>query len=200
MDPIISMEQILSISLGLGLAAACGFRIFVPFLAMSVAAKAGHMDLSPSFEWISSDAALLALTVATGLEIGAYFVPWLDNLLDSISTPTAVVAGVVATAAAVQDTSPLVTWTLAVIGGGGLAGLVQGITTLTRGASSMVTGGLGNPLIAAGEAGGAITVSGAALLVPVATLAVLALALLFLTGRILRRSFSPAPAGGHDRS
>jgi hypothetical protein len=192
----ITMEHVLSACLGLGLAAACGFRIFVPFLAMSIAARAGHMELSQSFEWIGSSPALIVFSIATGLEIGAYFVPWLDNFLDSISTPTAVVAGVIATAAAVQDTSPLVTWTLAVIGGGGLAGIIQTATTLTRGASSMLTGGLGNPLVSAGEATGAVTVTAASFFVPVLTVVVVLLVVLFLTGRTLRRGFSSQPSPG----
>lgn len=181
------MEVLLSICLGLGLAAACGFRVFVPFLIMSVAAKAGHMELSPSFEWISADASLAVFAIATGLEITAYFVPWLDNLLDSMAAPTAVVAGVLVTAASIQDTSPLVTWSLAVVGGGGLAAAVQGVTTVIRGASSLMTAGVGNPLIAAGEAGGALTLSGLAVLLPAVAFILVMTVAIFAIARLGRR-------------
>ena len=160
------METVLSVCLGIGLAAACGFRIFIPFLIMSVASRAGHLDLAGSFEWIASDAALAAFGVAAVLEIGAYFIPWLDNLLDSIATPTAIVAGILAAAATIEGTSPLVAWTLAVIGGGGISGLIQTSTTLLRGASSLMTAGLGNPVISTAEAGGAFTLAALAVTIP----------------------------------
>ena len=128
------MAILLSVCLGLGLSAACGFRIFVPFLVMSVASRADHLDLSARFDWISSDAALITFGVAAVVEIAAYYVPWVDNILDAAATPVAVIAGVVATAATVQDMSPLMTWTLAVIGGGGVAGVIQtGTALLARG-------------------------------------------------------------------
>lgn len=178
------MAILLSICLGLGLSAACGFRIFVPFLVMSVAARAGHLDLSGRFEWISSDAALIAFGVAAVVEIAAYYVPWVDNVLDTASTPVAVVAGVVATAATVQDMSPLLTWSLAVIGGGGLAGTIQTGTALLRGASSIMTAGFGNPVISTAEAGGAAGLAALAVALPVvAFLLVMTLVLKFALRR-----------------
>src|SRR6185503_16400601 len=74
-----SMQEVMSLFVGVGLAAACGFRIFVPLLAMSVAALSGHLTLGPSFQWIGSYPALIAFSAATVLEITAYYVPWLDN-------------------------------------------------------------------------------------------------------------------------
>ena len=121
-------DILLSVGLGLGLSAACGFRIFVPFLAMSGAAHAGYLQLDGRFEWIGSTPALIVFGVATLLEIGAYYLPWLDNLLDSVASPAAVIAGVVATASVVTDMDPLLKWSLAVIAGGGLAGAVQAVT------------------------------------------------------------------------
>jgi hypothetical protein len=186
------MEALLSVCLGLGLAAACGFRIFVPFLVMAVAARAGHLDLSPGFLWVASDAALWTLAAATALEIGAYFVPWLDNLLDSMAAPTAVVAGILAGAATmVQDTSPLVGWTLAVVGGGGLAAVIQTGTTVLRGASTMFTAGFGNPFVSTAEAGGALGLSALAILLPM--LAVfLVLTLVLVVGTRTARALAPA--------
>ncbi len=171
-----AMELVLSLSIGLGLSAACGFRIFVPLLAISVASKAGHLALADSFEWMGSTAAIVAFGAATVLEVSAYYVPWVDNLLDTAAGPTAVVAGVVATASQVGDMSPLLGWSIAVIGGGGLAGIVQGLTTITRQISSLATAGFGNPVVSTAEGGASILLSLTAIIVPmVAILAVLTL-------------------------
>ncbi|HVS65738.1 MAG TPA: DUF4126 domain-containing protein [Thermoanaerobaculia bacterium] len=187
------MEVLLSICLGFGLSAACGFRIFVPFLIMSIASRAGHLDLAASFDWLASDAAIVTFAVAAVLEIGAYFVPWVDNLLDSAATPTAVVAGVLASAATIDGTSPLVGWTLAVIGGGGLAGLIQGGTTLLRGASSLMTAGFGNPIVSSAEAGGAVTLASLAILVPVVA-AMFALTVVLAVATRTARAMGRRPA------
>ncbi len=181
-----SMEIVLSVCLGLGLAAACGFRIFVPFLLMSAAAHLGYLHVDGRFEWIGSTPALIVFAVATLLEIGAYYLPWLDNLLDTVASPAAVIAGIVATASVVTDVDPLLKWTLAVIAGGGLAGAVQALTTGVRGASTVTTGGLANPIVSTLEAGGAFGLALLALAVPV--LALLAVVLFFVfVFRFLRR-------------
>src|SRR5215469_198193 len=122
------METFLSICVGVGLSAACGFRVFVPLLVMNIAALSGHLTLAHGFEWIGSYPALVAFSVATCLEIGGYFIPWLDHLLDTIATPTAIIAGTIISASIVTDLSPFLKWTLAVIAGGGAAGLVQSAT------------------------------------------------------------------------
>lgn len=160
------MELILSLCVGLGLSAACGFRVFVPLLAMSIAAHAGHLHLDPAFGWIASTPALAALSCATVLEIGAYYIPWLDHFLDTVATPAAVVAGIVVTASMVTDVSPFLKWTLAVIAGGGAAAVVQSGTVLARTASFATTGGLGNPLVSTVELGGSILTSILAILAP----------------------------------
>ena len=178
---------LLSLALGIGLSAACGFRIFVPFLAMSVAAQAGYLELADGWAWIGSTPALIVLTVATVLEIGAYYVPWLDNLLDTVATPAAVVAGIVATAAVITDMSPLMTWTLAAIAGGGAAALVQSGTVLLRGMSSTATFGAGNFLVATGEAAGAVGTSLLALALPFVTLVLVLLLMLWVWRRLRPR-------------
>ena len=187
------MEILLSLALGIGLSAACGFRIFVPFLVMSVAAQGGYLQLADGWSWIGSTPAMIAFAIATCLEIGAYYVPWLDNLLDTIATPAAVVAGIVATAAVVTGMSPWLTWTLAAIAGGGAAGLVQTGTVLVRGMSSASTLGAGNFVVATGEAAGALGLSILTLLLPFTTL-VLVLMLVIWVWR--RRPGSAAAAKG----
>jgi hypothetical protein len=179
------MNPIVSIAAGLGLAAASGFRAFVPLLLMSLAARSGHLSLAPGMEWVASDAALLALATATIAEILAYYVPWLDNLLDVIATPAAVLAGVIATAAVTPDLPPLLRWVISILGGGATAGLVQASTVLLRLKSTAFTGGLANPVIATGELIGAIVVALLALLLPVIGLA-LVVVLMFAIARKAR--------------
>ena len=167
------METLLSILVGIGLSAACGFRVFVPPLVISIAAMSGHLTLSDGFAWMGTWTALGAFAVATALEIAAYYVPWLDNLLDTVSTPAACVAGTIVMASMVGDMSPFLKWTLAVIAGGGTAGLVQGGTVATRAASTALTGGLANPVVATVELAGAAATSVLSLLTPVLVVAVL---------------------------
>jgi hypothetical protein len=160
------MELLLSICIGVGLSAACGFRVFVPLLVTSIAANSGHLHLVPAFHWIATPAALVTFSVATVLEIGGYYIPWLDHFLDVLATPAAVVAGSVLTASMISDVSPFLRWGLAIIAGGGVAGAVQATTIVARGLSLAGTGGIGNPLVASVELGGALVTSILAVMAP----------------------------------
>lgn len=186
-----TFEILLSIALGIGLSAACGFRVFVPFFVMSIAAQAGYLDLTSGWEWIASTPALIAFAVAAVLEVVAYYVPWLDNVLDTIATPAAVVAGIVATAAVVTGMSPFLTWTLAAIAGGGAAAIVQSGSVILRSMSSTATFGAGNFVVSTSELAGSLFLSITAFLMPIFTLT-LVIAILFWVWRRLRRRKSPA--------
>lgn len=181
------MEALLSICVGLGLAAACGFRVFVPLLVTSIAAHSGHLQLASSFEWVGSTPALVTFSLATALEVGAYYVPWLDNFLDTLATPAAVVAGTVVTASMVTDVSPFLKWSLAVIAGGGIAGAVQATTVLARGLSLTSTGGLANPLVATAELGGSVLTAAAAVLAPIMALALLFVVVAIASWKLIQR-------------
>jgi hypothetical protein len=178
----------LSIALGVALASAVGFRVFLPMLVVSAAACTGHLALSSGFAWLGTPAALIMLSVAALVEILAYYIPGVDNLLDAIATPAALIAGTVVSAAVMTDLPPLVKWTTAVIAGGGAAGLTQGLTSLLRAKSTLFTGGLGNHALATGELGGALIVSLTALVAPLAALALVALFCWFAL-RLVRRLF-----------
>jgi len=181
---------VLYVLLGIGLAAACGFRVFVPLLVVSIAALSGRLELASGFGWLGTWPALVVFAVATVLEIVAYYVPWLDNLLDTIATPAAVVAGIVVTAAVVTKMHPVVRWPLAIIAGGGIAGIIQAATVAIRGASTATTGGVANPVAATVEAGGATGMSLLSLIAPgIAGVAAVLLvaALAWLLFRIRRR-------------
>jgi hypothetical protein len=160
------MDTLLSVAIGVGLAAACGFRVFVPLLVLSLAARNGFVPLSENFNWVASTPALITFATATVLEVLAYYVPWLDNLLDVAATPTAVLAGIIASASVLVDLPPMLKWSVAIIGGGGAAGLVQGTTGLLRLKSTALTGGLANPLVATVELGGAVTTAILAIVAP----------------------------------
>jgi len=181
----------LSIVLGIALAAATGFRIFLPMLIVSVAAYTGHLPLASNFAWLGTPAAVIMLSVAAVAEILAYYIPVVDNLLDALATPAAFVAGAVVSAAVMTDVPPMVKWTAAVIAGGGIAGLTQGLTGMLRAHSTVLTGGLGNSVIATAELGGALLITFLALAAPVAAIALVIL-FMWLTIRLLRRVFRGA--------
>ena len=181
------MELLLSLCIGIGLSAACGFRVFVPLLIMSIAAKTGHLTLVPSFQWIGSDIALWTFAIATILEIGAYYIPLLHHVLDVLAAPAAIIAGIIITASMVHGLDPFLKWTLAVIAGGGAAGLVHGATAVTRGASTVTTGGIANPIFATIELGSSVVTSVLAVIAPVAAIVCLALILLLVVTKVLPR-------------
>jgi hypothetical protein len=183
-DP--SIELLVSIALGIGLAAATGLRVFLPLLAVSAASYTGYLQLSDSFAWLGSLPALTMLGVAAILEVLGYYIPAVDNLLDTITTPAAVVAGTLVSAAVMTDLPPIIKWTTAVIAGGGIAGITQGTTALVRAKSTAFTGGLGNPVVSTAEVGGSLFITILALLAPVAALALVVL-LCWLAVRLLRR-------------
>lgn len=181
------METVLSVCLGIALAAACGFRVFVPLLVLSAASKAGWLALADSFAWIGTTPALVMFAVATVLEIGAYYVPWLDNLLDAAAGPLAVVAGIVVSAAVLTDLDPLLKWTLAIVAGGGAAGAVQAATTGVRALSSTTTLGIANPIVATAELGGSIALSLLSILLPILAVTFVVGFLGFVAYRVLGR-------------
>jgi len=190
------MTALLSVLLGIGLSAACGFRIFVPFLIVGLAARTGHLTLGPTFAWMAATPALIAFAAATVLEVVAYYVPWLDHVLDLVATPASVVAGMVMTASVVTGLDPMLKWTLALIAGGGIAGTVQALTVGTRKVSLLTTGGLANPIVSTVELMGAVLLTVLAIALPLLAFAVLAWALFFGVRHLLRlmRKFGGAAA------
>jgi hypothetical protein len=181
-----NFDLALSVVLGIGLAAATGFRVFLPLLVAGGAAYTGHLSLGDNFTWLGTPAALIMLGTAAVAEIAAYYVPGVDNLLDTLATPGAFIAGTVVSAAVMTDLTPMVKWTAAIIAGGGVAGLTQATTAMVRANSTVLTGGLGNPVIATAELIGSVLVSFLALAAPLAAFAVVIL-LVWLALRLRRR-------------
>jgi len=166
------MEIIIALCLGITLSAACGFRVFLPPLVVSLAAMYGHIPLSSGFEWLGSTEAAIAFAIATVFEILAYYIPVIDNLLDTVQIPIAVAIGTILTAATLGHTDPVMQWTLAAIAGGGTAGLTGTLASLTRLASTGITGGLGNFIVATLELVGSISLSVLGLTFPLWTAAI----------------------------
>ena len=179
------MEGLLGFFIGIGLSATCGFRVFVPLLGMSIASHTGYIELAPGFDWIGSLPAIITFGTATVLEIAGYYVSWVDNLLDTIATPAAVIAGTITTASMVGDISPLLQWSLAIIAGGGIAGLVQGSSVLVRGKSSLLSAGFANPAVSTVELVAAVLGTFVSIVLPFVAI-ILVLIIVFI---ILRRLF-----------
>ena len=181
------MEQLLGIFIGIGLSATCGFRIFVPLLGMSLAHHAGALSFANGFDWIGSWPATIAFGIAMIIEIAAYYIPWLDNMLDTIATPAAIVAGTIATASMVGNVEPFLRWSLAIIAGGGVAGLIQGSSVLVRGASTATTGGLANPVVSTSELAASITGTLISIVIPTIAFLIVVVLIAWLLPRFIRR-------------
>lgn len=160
-------QLLLELTLGITLSAAVGFRVFVPPLVLSLASIYGHIQLAPQFEWVGSYEALVLLAIATAAEIIAYYIPFVDNLLDTVQIPLAMVIGTLVTASSIQSTDPVLQWTMAIIAGGGASTAVVGLNSLARLTLTGLTGGLGNFLLATGEAISATALSLIVVVAPV---------------------------------
>lgn len=188
------LEALLALSTGIALATAAGLRIFVPLLAVSIAGYTGNLTLAPGTAWLASLPALVTISAAVALEIAGYFLPAVDHALDALGAPLAVGAGILASASMLVDFPPALRWALAVIAGGGSAGLLHSATALLRLKSGVFTAGLANPIVATGELIGAATLTIMSLLLPVAAL-VLAV---ILVGTLMRRARAAAAAARAD--
>jgi hypothetical protein len=185
----LSWTTFAGIALGIALAAATGFRVFLPLLIAGLAARFGHLPLSEHFVWLASTPALLTLGTAAAFEVLAYYVPGVDHVLDLVAGPAALAAGVVASAAVMTDLPPGILWPVAIIGGGGIAGLTKGGTAVVRAKSGLMTGGLANPIVSTAETIGATGIALFAIVLPLITLAVVVLLLVWI-GRKARRALS----------
>jgi len=173
-------ETILSIFLGIGLAASVGFRVFVPLFALSLASYFNVWELNESWQWIGSLAAVITLGVATIVEIFAYYIPYVDNLLDTIAVPLAAIAGTAVMVSTVADLSPVITWAMAIIAGGGTAAAIKGTSGATRLTSTATTGGLGNPIVSTVETGTSVVMSALSVFLPIIAIIGVILILMFI--------------------
>lgn len=184
-------ELITAVAIGIGLAASAGFRVFVPMLVAAIAARTGILPLNESFQWLASWPSIIILGTATVVEILAYYIPVVDNLLDTLSTPLAIGAGTLLLTSMLPIDSELMKWITGAAVGGGSAAVVQSGSALTRLTSTKLTAGLGNPVVATAENVAATGTSILALVIPffILTLFLLLTILIFtVVRRRLRRS------------
>jgi|TARA_Y100000996_G_scaffold78335_1_gene53071 hypothetical protein len=156
--------------MGISLAAASGFRVFLPPFLMSLAVKVSLIDIDlvgSQFEFFTSTPAIIILGIATVAEFAAYYTPWIDNILDTIATPAAVLAGIGVTAISLEGSEPIVQWAIAVIAGGGMSATIQTATVATRGISSTFTLGVANPVVATSENIASVALTIIAILFPI---------------------------------
>ncbi|MFY0714466.1 DUF4126 domain-containing protein [Seonamhaeicola sp. NFXS20] len=179
-------ETIISLCLGIGLAASVGFRVFLPLFALSLAAYFDVWHLNESWQWIGSTTALITLGVATLVEIVAYFIPYIDNLLDSIAVPLAGIAGTIVMLSTVADLDPVITWSLAIIAGGGTAAAIAGTSGTTRLASTATTAGVANPVISTLETGTSVVMSVVSIFMPILAI-ILVVIILFIIFKLYKK-------------
>lgn len=160
------MDNILPVFLGIGLASACGFRVFIPMLAISIGVFTGHIHVSHDFSWLGTMPAIITFGIACLVEIFAYYIPWLDNLLDSITIPITVVCGTILAASFITGMSPYIKWTLAAICGGLLSALIKTSLSSIRAGSTLTTGGLANFILTSVEITFAVIITLLVLLAP----------------------------------
>ncbi len=177
----------MSACLGIGLAACCGFRVFVPLFIAALGQKMGYIGSLSGVEWLNSWPGLLVLGVATVFELGAYYIPWLDNALDTIAAPAAIVAGTILSASFLKIDSPILNWGLGLMLGGGSAGLIQAGTSLLRLGSTATTGGLANPVVSSTENVASVGLSVLTIVVPLFAFVVIVLILLFMLSRLMSK-------------
>lgn len=185
LDQVPYLSYVISAFIGIGLSAATGFRVFLPLFAVSLASYFHWIPTNESFEWLAGLPALITTGIATVVEILAYYIPFVDHLLDTISVPLATIAGSVLFASQFADLGTFPQWALALIAGGGTAATISSGFAGIRAASTATTGGLGNSVVGTTETAGAGIMTVLAMVAPIiaAIVAIILLVLVIVYGR-----------------
>ena len=181
------LSIILSVAAGIALAAAAGFRAFVPLLAAGIAIHFGYLEPARGFDWLGEPIVLIALSVATLTEIAAYYVPGVDHALDLIGAPVAVIAGIVAAAGVMVGLPDWLRWLTAIGAGGAVATAGHALNAVGRAKTGAISGGIGNPAYSTAELAGSVVLSLLAFLMPVIALIAVAALGAFALQRWRRR-------------
>lgn len=179
------IQAVTAAALGIALAACCGFRVFLPMLVAGLVSRFELFHFSESFHWLSTTPALICLGAATLLEMTAYYIPFVDNLLDTIAAPSAAIAGTLLATSVIPIENEWMKWIIGIVAGGGGAGLISSGTGLLRLLSSKTTLGTGNAVVATGENTAALGGALLSFLVPV----VMAILFLLLFIWVIRKLF-----------
>ena len=200
---------LVAVCMGLGLAAAAGFRVFVPLFLGGLALRFNVGDVNQwlhlfgtlagldapiagaaAESWLASTPALVTFGVATTLEVLAYKIPILDHILDAMGAPVALGAGaILASQFLVPLDGGMIPKVLAIVAGAGTAGIVHGSTAMLRVLSTKTTGGLANPVVSFLELVASTVTTIISLFLPVLALVslILVFALLFWLAKKVRK-------------
>jgi hypothetical protein len=188
-----NMELFTVLALGIGLSASCGFRVFVPMLVASIAAHYEVFPVQESFKWLGSWPAMVAFGTATVFEILAYYIPYVDNVLDSIATPMAIGAGTLLMTSILPGDERMLKWMVGFIVGGGAAATIQGMSVFTRFFSTKFTAGAGNSVVATGENVAATGTSLLALIFPLIVAVLLMITVIMVLVFFRKKLFKQNP-------
>lgn len=178
--------MLLSLIMGICLIAASGFRLFVPFFVLSLASITGLFIPGESLEWIATYPALISFGAASLIEICGYYSPWIDNMLDLITTPFSIFIGIFLMSLVLTDFNPFLKWVLIIIFGGGIALNVQLLTVKARALSFVFKSGRGNFIVSTVENISSIIISILAILIPVVSLLVMTLIIIWIYVKIVK--------------
>ncbi|CAA7385891.1 DUF4126 domain-containing protein [Chryseobacterium fistulae] len=195
LEDIPYLPYIISAFIGLGLAAATGFRVFLPMFAVSLASYFHWIPMNEQFEWLASIPSLITTGTATIIEILAYYMPFIDNLLDTLSIPMATIAGSILFASQFTELGTFFQWALALIAGGGTAATISSGFAGIRAVSAVTTGGLGNPIVGTTETAGAGIMSFLAMITPIIAgiCTIILIICIFILGRNAWRKLKNTP-------
>jgi hypothetical protein len=190
-------EIVPSVAVAIGLAACAGLRAWLPLLLAGGLARAGFLELGDAFQFIASTRALILFGVATVVEIAGDKIPAVDHALDAISTVVRPAAAALLAASVMwKIEDPLTALAVGLAVGAPTALVPHAAKSLLRTASTVLTGGLANPVISLLEDLIALVLFIAAVLVPLVVAAVMmVVTLLVLRQWMRRRSMAAAPPG-----
>ena len=182
-----NIETVSAIALGIGLSASTGFRVFIPLLVAGIASHFGLLSLGEHFEWMGSVPVLICFGVASVVEVLAYYIPFVDNLLDNIATPLSIGAGTLLMTSVFPAENEWIRWIIGFVVGGGAAATIQSGSAFTRLLSTGFTAGAGNPVVSTGEGVAATGFSIMSLFTPILVAVVLVVLMLLLLRFAYRR-------------
>lgn len=171
---------ILPILAGILLAAATGFRVFLPLAALSWAANLNYFELQPSLGWLGTKTAAGILTAAVVIEILADKFPAVDNFLDSINTFVKPIAGALVMAAPLISLDPAYAIVIGIAAGSTVAGGIHLLKAKARLAANLLTFGLAAPVLSVAEDAFTLLVIAAAIFVPLVGLVLVGVIFFFL--------------------
>jgi len=185
---VTTVEIVLQLAMGIGLAAAAGLRAFLPPLVVGLAARADLITLGERFTWMETTPALLIMAVAVVVEMLGDKFPVVDHALDTVGTVARPVAGALVATSAITALDPVTGAVIGVMVGGSVAGGVHALKAMTRLLSTGATAGIANPVVSLLEDGVSLSASVLAILAPfVAAAIVIGLAVVLLRRSRRRR-------------